>query len=107
MKNTPSLQTSGYGRIPVIHSSAEMMVENERHAAVIAETAVGETDSIGLDELCRRGLMGVGGHDRSPNVGTQKSGCVAVSSLILPTPRPWQVSPQHLARSDPDHDFPN
>ena len=69
MKNTPSSQTSGYGRIPVIPSPAKMLVENERHAAVIAETAVGETDSIGLDELCRRGLMGVGGHDRSPNVG--------------------------------------
>jgi hypothetical protein len=100
-------QAVGYGRIPVIHSPGVMRAEDERHAAVIAETAIGETDSIGLDELRRRGLMGEGGHDRSPNVGTQKSGCVAVSSLILPTPRPWQVSPQHLPRQTLTTIFPN
>jgi hypothetical protein len=61
-------QAVGYGRIPVIHSPGVMRAEDERHAAAIAETAIGEADSIGLDELRRRGLMGVGGHDRSPNV---------------------------------------
>jgi hypothetical protein len=35
-----------------------MRAEDERHAAGIAETAIGETDSIGLDELRRRGLVG-------------------------------------------------
>src|SRR5258707_15798464 len=51
-------QAVGYGRIPVIHSAGVMRAEDERHAAGIAETAIGETDSIGVDELRRRGLVG-------------------------------------------------
>jgi len=33
-----------------------VLVEDERHAAGLAESAIGETDSVSLDELCRRGL---------------------------------------------------
>jgi hypothetical protein len=43
--------------VPIIHSPAEMLVEDERHAAGLAETAIGETDSVGLDELRRSGLV--------------------------------------------------
>jgi hypothetical protein len=45
--------------ISVIYSTPKMLHENERHAAGLAEPAIGETDSLGLDELCRRGLVGV------------------------------------------------
>ena len=50
-------QAIGYGRIPIVHRPAEMLVEDERHAAGLAETAIGETDSVGLDELRRSGLV--------------------------------------------------
>jgi len=36
-----------------------VLIEDERHAAGLAEPAIGEADSLGLDELCRRGLMAV------------------------------------------------
>jgi hypothetical protein len=52
----------GYGRIPIIHRSAEMLVEDERHTAGLAEAAIGETDSVRLDELRWRGLVGELGH---------------------------------------------
>jgi hypothetical protein len=39
-----------------------MLVEDERHSAGLAETAIGETDSVGLDELRRSGLVIVLGH---------------------------------------------
>jgi hypothetical protein len=39
-----------------------MLHENERHAARLAESAIGEADPISLDELCRRGLVGVLAH---------------------------------------------
>jgi hypothetical protein len=34
-------------------------IEDERHASSLAEAAIGEPDSVGLDELRRRGLMTV------------------------------------------------
>ena len=34
-----------------------MLVEDERHAAGLAETAIGETDSVGLGELRWGGLV--------------------------------------------------
>jgi hypothetical protein len=55
-------QAIGYGRIPIIHRPAEMLVEDERRAAGLAEAAIGETDAVGLDELRRRGLVIVLGH---------------------------------------------
>jgi hypothetical protein len=55
-------QAIGYGRIPIVHCPAEMLVEDERHSAGLAETAIGETDSVGLDELRRSGLVIVLGH---------------------------------------------
>jgi hypothetical protein len=50
-------QAIGDGRIPIIHGPAEMLVEDERRAAGLAETAIGETDSVSLDELRRSGLV--------------------------------------------------
>jgi hypothetical protein len=39
-----------------------MLVEDERHPAGLAETAIGETDAVGLDELRWSGLVIVLGH---------------------------------------------
>ena len=55
-------QAIGYGGIPIIHRPAEMLVEDERCAARLAEAAIGETDAVGLDELRWRGLVRVLGH---------------------------------------------
>ena len=48
--------------IPVIHSTPKMLHENERHAAQLAESAIGEADTVNLYELRRRGLVAVLGH---------------------------------------------
>jgi hypothetical protein len=39
-----------------------MLVEDERRAAGLAEAAISKTDTVGLDELRRRGLVIVLGH---------------------------------------------
>jgi hypothetical protein len=46
----------------MVHGAGEVLIEDERHAAGFAESAIGEAGSICLYELCRRGLMGVLGH---------------------------------------------
>src|ERR1700730_18262350 len=51
--------------IPVIHSTPKMLHENERYAARLTESAIGEADAVGLDELCRRGLVGMNHNGRS------------------------------------------
>src|SRR5713101_7670020 len=43
----------------MVHGAGEMHVEDERHARSAAETAIGETDALGLDELRGCGLMSV------------------------------------------------
>src|ERR1700681_4514232 len=48
--------------IQVIHSAPKMLHEDERHATGPAESAICEADSVSLDELCRRGLVGMN-HD--------------------------------------------
>src|ERR1700736_6173767 len=45
--------------IPVIHSTPKMLHENERRAAGLAESAIGEADAVRFDELRRRGLVSV------------------------------------------------
>jgi hypothetical protein len=55
-------ETVGHRRVPVIHGTHVMHVEDERHAAGLTETAIGEADALGFGELCWRGLMGVSGH---------------------------------------------
>jgi hypothetical protein len=49
-------------RASIIHGADEVLVENDRHAARLAESAIGETDSASLYELSRRGLVSVLGH---------------------------------------------
>src|SRR6266403_1459667 len=43
----------------VVHRPGEVLVEDERHADNLAEPAIGEADTVCLDELRRRGLVGV------------------------------------------------
>src|SRR6202162_3924418 len=72
--------------IPVIHSTPKMLHENERHAARLAESAIGEADPVSLDELCRRGLVGVYHCGRASyySVGTA-SGTTAKAALAQST----------------------
>src|ERR1700736_1639990 len=53
------LNAVGERGIPVIHSAPKMLHEDERHAAGLAESAIREADSVGLDELCWCSLMAV------------------------------------------------
>ena len=48
--------------IPVIHSAPKMLHENERRATALAESAIGEPDSVSVYKLGRGGLVGVLGH---------------------------------------------
>src|SRR4030088_2544699 len=43
----------------MVHRPGEVLVEDERHADNLAEPAIGEADTVCLDELRRRGLVGV------------------------------------------------
>src|ERR1700720_901863 len=52
--------------IPIIHGAEVVLVEDERHSAGLAEAAIGEADVVGLYELCRRGLVCVVIHNKSP-----------------------------------------
>src|SRR6202163_558384 len=72
--------------IPVIHSTPKMLHENERHAARLAESAIGEADPVSLDELCRRGFVGVYHCGRASyySVGTA-SGTTARAALAQST----------------------
>src|SRR5258705_163150 len=56
------------------------------HAARLAESAIGEADPVSLDELCRRGLVGVYHCGRAPyySVGTA-SGSTARAALAQST----------------------
>src|ERR1700693_5570389 len=55
-------------RVPVIHGAQVVHVEDDRHAAGLAESAIGEADSVSLYELCRRGLVGMNHYGRSLTV---------------------------------------
>jgi hypothetical protein len=46
----------------MIHRAGEVLVEDHGYAAGLAETAIGEANAAGLDELCGCGLMSVSGH---------------------------------------------
>src|ERR1700732_1719179 len=66
--------------VPIIHGAEVVLIENERHAAGLAEPAIGEADSLGLDELCRRGLVAVLGHRDSLSCWLFKMTCEAVEA---------------------------
>src|SRR5712675_2823130 len=52
-------------RVPIIHGANVVLVEDDRHTAGFAESAIGEADSVSLYELCRRGLVSMNHYGRS------------------------------------------
>src|SRR6202030_150822 len=58
--------------IPIIHGAEVVLVEDERHAVGFAKAAIGKADAVGLNELCRRGLVSMNHYGRPFNhlVGT-------------------------------------
>src|SRR5216683_3107673 len=50
--------------VPIIHGADVVLVEDNRQTAGLAESAIGEADSIRLHELCRRSLVSMN-HGRS------------------------------------------
>src|SRR5882724_7426947 len=52
-------------RVPIIHGADVVLVEDDRHTAGLAESAISEADSVSLYELCRRGLVSMNHYGRS------------------------------------------
>src|ERR1700693_4509622 len=52
-------------RVPIIHGADVVLVEDDRHTAGLAESAIGKADSVRLYELCRRGLLSMNHDGRS------------------------------------------
>src|SRR5712664_581104 len=63
-------QAIRHRRIPVVHGAEVVLAKDERHSSGLAEAAIGEADSVGLYELCRRGLVCVVIHNESPCAGS-------------------------------------
>src|SRR5580704_5233183 len=61
---TVASQAIRHRRVPVIHGARVVLVEDNRHAAGLAESAIGEANSVGLDVLRRRRVVGMRRHDR-------------------------------------------
>ena len=56
---TVASQAVRHRRVPVIHGAGVMLVEDDAARRRFAESAIGEADAVSLDELRRRGLVGV------------------------------------------------
>jgi hypothetical protein len=69
---TVASQAIRHRRVLVIHGARVVLVEDDRHAAGLAKSAIGEADSDSLYELCRRGLVGVFGHVARPLDGREE-----------------------------------
>jgi hypothetical protein len=65
---TVASQAVRHRRVPIVHGADVVLVEDERRAAGLAESAVTEADSVSLYELRRRGLVCVGGLDGHGNL---------------------------------------
>src|SRR5205807_9017367 len=73
--------------VPVIHGADVVLGEDDRHTAGPAESAISEADAVGLDEPCRRGLVGMN-HDGCSliySVGAAASGTSARAALAQST----------------------
>src|ERR1700680_2931617 len=58
-------QAIRHRRVPIIHGAEVVLVEDDRHTAGLAESAIGEADAVGLNELCRCGLVSMNHYGRS------------------------------------------
>src|SRR6266403_1412715 len=61
---TVASQAIRHRRVPIIHGARVVLVEDDRHPAGLAESAIGEADSVSLYELCRRGLVSMSHYGR-------------------------------------------
>src|ERR1700726_2778760 len=52
-------------RVPIIHSADVVLAKDKRHSSGLAEAAIGEADAVGLNELCRCGLVSMNHYCRS------------------------------------------
>src|ERR1700723_424957 len=52
-------------RVPIIHGADVVLAKNEGHSSGLAEAAIGEADAVGLNELCRCGLVSMNHYGRS------------------------------------------
>src|ERR1700719_1439270 len=77
---TVASEAMRHHRVPVIHGADVVLVEDERHAAGLAESAIGEADSVSLNELCRRGLVAVLVHRGSLSRWLLKLTCETVEA---------------------------
>ena len=102
---TVASQAIRHRRVPVIHGADVVLVEDERHAAGLAESAIGEADSVSLYELCRRGLVGMNHYGRSFIIQSAPHRVRALGLLSRNRRRsaPWAPrsarSPRQLLRS--------
>src|SRR6267143_3160288 len=51
--------------VPIIHGADVVLAKDERHSSGLAEAAIGEADAVGLNELCRCGLVSMNHYGRS------------------------------------------
>jgi hypothetical protein len=58
-------QAIGNGRVPIVHSADEMLIEDEGYTAGLTKAAIGKADTVGFDELSGSGVMSVSSHGNS------------------------------------------
>src|SRR4029077_6299480 len=97
---TVATQAIGHRRVPVIHGARIVLVEDDWHSAGLAESTISEADSVGLDELRRRGLVGMNHDGRSLNYsagstapGTSARAALAQSTSFCTVGAPISPSP--------------
>src|SRR5205085_7805317 len=83
----------------------EVLVEDERYAVRLAKAAIGKADAVGLDELRRRGVVGMN-HDGGSLITQSAPHRVRAPGLLSRNRRrsaPWAPrstrSPRQLLRS--------
>jgi hypothetical protein len=63
-----SREAIGHRRIPMVHRPGEVLVENEGYAIRLPEATIGDPDAVRLDELRRRGLVGMNHYSTLPRM---------------------------------------
>src|SRR6202022_694267 len=95
----------GHRRIPMVHRPGEVLVENERYAVRLAVATIGEADAVGLDELRRRGLVGMNHYGRAliTQPAPHRVRALGLLSRSRRRSSPWALrsprSPRQLLRS--------
>src|ERR1700730_10223885 len=94
----------GHRRIPMVHRTGEVLVENERYAVPLAEAAIGKADAVGLDELGRRGLVGTNRFGAGTNyfrAGMNHYGRAFITQPALHRARAQELLSRNRRRSAP------